>query len=114
MMKEHKQLAVIGVGVVVLAVVLVTNSKNAKKRGIRFEPEKSGYAGKENPVGKRFQGLIRWAKAVVRNGKIIGYVSLALDHTHVMEFTDHIIPTEERYSAISDAGTGNYAFMWDY
>jgi len=31
-----------------------------------------------------------------------------------MEFTDHIAPTEERYSDISDAGAGNYAFMWDY
>ena len=90
------------------------NKRNANKRGIRFEPEKSGYAGKENPVGIRFKGLVRWAKAVVRNGKVVGYVTLALDHTHIMEFTDHVIPTEERYSAISDASTGNYAFMWDY
>jgi signal transduction histidine kinase/DNA-binding response OmpR family regulator len=39
--------------------------------------------------------------------------SLALDHTHLVEFTDHVVPTEERYSDISDAGSGNYAFMWD-
>jgi len=90
------------------------NKKNAEKKGIRFEPEKSGYAGKENPVGRRFKGLIRWARAVVRKGKVIGYVTLALDHTHIMEFTDHVIPTEERYSVISDASAGNYAFMWDY
>jgi len=90
------------------------NKKNADKRAIRFEPEKSGYAGKENPVGRRFQGLIRWGKAVVNNGQITGYVTLALDHAHIMEFTDYIIPTEERYSSISDASTGNYAFMWDY
>ncbi|MFH0730739.1 MAG: ATP-binding protein [Pseudomonadota bacterium] len=86
----------------------------AEKKAIPFAPEASGYAGKENPVGKRFQGLIRWATPVVNNGKITGYVTLALDHTHVMEFTDHILPTEERYSPISDAGSGNYAFMWDY
>lgn len=81
---------------------------------IAFEPEESGYAGKENPVGKRFQGIIRWAAPVVQLGQVVGYVTLALDHTHVMEFTDHIIPTEERYSPISDASSGNYAFMWDY
>ncbi|MCD4720068.1 MAG: PAS domain-containing protein [Desulfobacula sp.] len=88
--------------------------KRADEMGIEFNPVQSGYAGKENPVGKRFQGLVRFAMPVVSNGQIKGYVTLALDHTHLMEFTDHIIPTEERYSAISDAASGNYAFMWDH
>ncbi len=88
--------------------------KRAEQKGIAFEPEKSGYAGKENPVGIRFQGLVRWAAPVVQNGRISGYVTLALDHTHIMEYTDHPIPTDQRYSAISDAGSGNYSFMWDY
>lgn len=86
----------------------------AKEKGIEFKPELSGYGGKENPVGKRFQGIVRWATPVVEAGHIIGYVTLALDHTHIMEFTDHLIPTKERYSEISDAGSGNYAFMWDH
>ncbi len=88
--------------------------QRANKMGIDFSPVDSGYAGKENPVGKRFQGLIRWATPMVKNGKVIGYITLALDHTHVMEFTDHIVPTEKRYSDISDAASGNYAFLWDY
>ncbi|MCK5679971.1 HAMP domain-containing protein, partial [bacterium] len=83
-------------------------------KGIPFAPQEAAYAGKENPVGQRFQGLIRWVTPVVRDGKISGYVTLALDHTHVMEFTDHLVPTEERFSEISDAASGNYAFMWDY
>lgn len=85
----------------------------AEKQDIPFTPEEEAYAGKENPVGKRFRGLIRWAAPVVRDGEFAGWVTLALDHTHVMEFTDHILPTEERYTDISDAATGNYAFMWD-
>jgi signal transduction histidine kinase len=88
--------------------------KRAEKMGIDFAPEKSGYAGRENPVGVKFRGLVRWAMPVVARGRVQGYVTLALDHTHLMEFTDHIVPTEERYSPISDAGSGNYAFMWDY
>ncbi len=88
--------------------------KRAEKMGIEFAPEHSGYGGRENPVGKRFQGLIRWATPVVKKGKKIGYVTLALDHSHVMEFTDYIVPTDKRYTAISDGSTGNYAFMWDY
>lgn len=86
----------------------------AKKRGIPYRPQAAGYAGKENPVGKRFRGIVRWATPVVEKGVIIGYVTLALDHTHIMEFTDHIIPTGERYSSIPDASSGNYAFMWDH
>ena len=86
----------------------------AQKRGIPFEPEKAGYAGKENPVGKHFQGLVRWVTPVFKEGKKIGYVTLALDHTHLKGFTDHVLPTEERFSDIGDAGSGNYAFIWDY
>jgi signal transduction histidine kinase/HAMP domain-containing protein len=88
--------------------------KRAREAGVPFAPEKAGYAGKENPVGKRFRGLIRWGMPVVRQGRVTGYVTLALDHRHLKEFTDHLIPTDERFSAITDASSGNYAFIWDY
>jgi signal transduction histidine kinase len=57
---------------------------------------------------------VRWATPVVDSGRIIGYVTLALDHTHLNEFTRTIVPTDERYTAINDASSGNYAFIWDY
>ena len=81
--------------------------------GIAVKPE-SAYAGRENPHGKKFVGIIRWVTPVL-NGKGMktGYVTLALDHTHIMEFTDHILPTEERFTTLSDGGSGNYAFIWD-
>ncbi|MCX4029510.1 EAL domain-containing protein [Endozoicomonas sp. SM1973] len=86
----------------------------AKQKGISFLPENAGYAGKENPVGKRFEGIVRWITPVFQAGEKIGYLSLALDHTHIMEFTDHLVPTQQRFTPISDASSGNYAFMWDY
>ncbi|MDR1662724.1 MAG: EAL domain-containing protein [Azoarcus sp.] len=86
----------------------------AQKRGIPFEPEKHAYSGMENPVGKRFKGIVRWATPVSRGGKIVGWVTLALDHDHLMSFTDHIVPSSERYRDINDAFSGNYAFIWDY
>nr|WP_319392783.1 ATP-binding protein [uncultured Desulfobacter sp.] len=92
----------------------VYNTVRAQKAGIPFEPERSGYAGLENPLGIRFKGLVRWATPVVVEGEITGFVTLALDHTHIMEFTDHVIPTDDRYCVTSNAGSGNYAFMWDY
>lgn len=86
----------------------------AQKIGKTFEPEQEAYAGKENPVGKHFRGIIRWATPVTKGGRVVGYVTLALDHDHVMSFTDNLMPTEARYTPISDATNGNYAFMWDY
>jgi hypothetical protein len=71
---------------------------------------KSAYAGTENPVGKRFRGIVRWAMPVVKGGKITGYVTLALDHDHIRQFSDRLMPTEERYTPIADAIKGNYAF----
>ena len=85
-----------------------------EKAGLAFAPEQSAYAGTENPLGKRFRGIVRWATPVVRGGKIIGYVTLALDHEHIRQFTDRIVPTEARYTPVIDAISGNYAFMWDY
>ncbi len=73
----------------------------------------SAYAGKENLGGKTFEGIIRWAIPVLQGGKRVGYCALALDHEHIMQFTDHIVPTEERFTNVSDAGEGNYAWLWD-
>ena len=87
---------------------------NAAQRGLEFKPEEEAYAGMENPNGKRFKGIIRWATPVVRNGRITGYVTLALDHDHIMEFVDHITPMEDRYVEMPSAYEGNYAFIWDY
>ena len=95
-------------------IIGIYNPENAEKVGIPFKPEESAYAGKENPVGKRFKGIIRWGTPVVEKGKIIGYVTLALDHDHLMGFTDHLVPTNARYTRISDASEGNYAFIWDH
>lgn len=85
-----------------------------EKAGKPFKPQESAYAGTENPVGKRFRGIVRWAMPVVRNGQISGYVTLALDHDHIRQFSDRLMPTEERYTPIADAIKGNYAFIWDH
>ncbi len=87
---------------------------SAKKAGVPYEPHKEAFAGQENPYGKPFQGIVRWATPVVKDGTITGYVTLALNHTHIRSFTDNLSPTPERYTALPDASSGNYAFMWDH
>lgn len=82
--------------------------------GVKVKPA-SAHAGRENPHGRKFTGIIRWATPYFdASGQKTGYVTMALDHTHIMEFTDHIVPTEERFTALSDGGSGNYAFIWDH
>ncbi|BDU59006.1 hypothetical protein LMORI2_19880 [Limnohabitans sp. MORI2] len=87
---------------------------HAKQAGIPYEPEKEAFAGQENPYGKPFQGIVRWATPVVKDHVITGYVTMALNHTHIRSFTDNLTPTPERYTAVPDASSGNYAFMWDH
>jgi len=77
--------------------------------------KQQAFAGMENPLGQRFEGIVRWAAPVTDfDGEIWGYVTIALNHDHIMEFVDFITPMEERYSVLSDAYDGNYAFIWDY
>ena len=105
---------VIGAYVPSKIIGLFTKAK-AKKAGIKFEPEKYGYAGRENPVGKKFEGIVRFAMPVFKDNNKIGYVSFALDHRHIMEFSDSCNPTDiYAKQDISDASSGNYAFLWDY
>ncbi len=85
----------------------------AEVLGIPFEPEKEAWAGNENPNGKRYEGIIRWATPVVQAGRITGYVTLALDHEHIMNMIHTVNPLEERYSDVSDPYLGNYAFLFD-
>ncbi|MDR2732008.1 MAG: response regulator [Fibromonadaceae bacterium] len=88
----------------------------AKKRGydINYAPEEQAFSGEENPVGKRFEGIVRWASPVYVNGEKIGYVTLALNQDHIMGFVDHKTPMKERYKELSSAYEGNYSFIWDY
>ncbi len=95
-------------------IIGVYNPENAEKKGIPFEPEKAAFAGPENPNGKRFQGIVRWATPVVENGDIVGYVTLALNHDHIMELVNHMVPSDERYTELSDPIRGNYMFIWDH
>ncbi|MDR0876227.1 MAG: response regulator [Clostridiales Family XIII bacterium] len=91
------------------------NALKQKIAGFTFDPKNEAYAGVENPNGIRFEGIVRWATPVTDAGEnIIGYVSFALNHDHIMEFVDHVTPMNERYTELPNAFDGNYAFIWDY
>jgi PAS domain S-box-containing protein len=94
---------------------VVGEAAAARGYDIEYSPEAQAYAGEENPSGERFEGIVRWATPVTDdNGAVIGYVTFALNHDHIMEFVDHITPMNERYTELPSAFEGNYAFIWDY
>jgi len=90
--------------------------KASKERGYRIEylPKEQAFAGKENPIGRKFEGIVRWISPVYANGERIGYVTLALNHDHIMGFVDNKTPMKERYTELPSAYEGNYSFIWDY
>lgn len=94
---------------------VIEKAESEKGYDIDFEPESQAYSGMENPVGQRFEGIVRWATPVTDNsGAVVGYVTMALNHDHIMEFVDHQTPMNERYTELPSAFDGNYAFIWDY
>jgi len=64
--------------------------------------------------GQSYRGVIRFATPL-RNaqGHLMAVVVLSLDHRHLMEFTQHISPTDEGYVVFPSYDSGNYAFMFD-
>lgn len=73
--------------------------------------------GAETPLeavqGAPYRGVVRFATPIYRDQQFKGVVVLSLDHRHLMEFTQHISPTEERYVVFPSYASGNYAFMFD-
>ncbi len=87
----------------------------SKQRGydIEYAPGNQAFSGTENPIGQRYEGLIRWVTPVANEqGEKIGYVTMALNHDHIMELVDHLTPMNERFQELSNSHTGNYAFIW--
>jgi len=75
-------------------------------------------AGAQTPEeaieGATYEGVVRFARPVFEEGgRLKGVVVLSLDHRHLMEFTQHITPTEDRFVVFPSYQSGNYAFMFD-
>ncbi len=93
---------------------IVASASADRGYDIAYAPETQAYAGEENPNGRRFEGIVRWAMAVAgEDGAVAGHVTFALNHDHIMEFVDHITPMNDRYTELPSAYEGNYAFIWD-
>jgi PAS domain S-box-containing protein len=62
---------------------------------------------------KTFSGIIRFSRKVYDQGRAVGVVSLALDHRHLMEFTQHVQPFGNEEVLSPNYFSGDYAFIFD-
>lgn len=63
--------------------------------------------------GAQYEGYVRLAAPVYTGGKLAGVVALALDHRHLMEFTQHLLPLSTEKTLFPSYQSGNYAFLFD-
>ncbi len=83
-------------------------------RHIRKEQQLQGAPDVERAVGgTEFEGLIRFAMPLYRQAVFQGVVSIALDHRHLMEYTQHVQPTSSEEVVFPSYASGNYAFLFD-
>jgi len=79
----------------------------AEQLGSATEPELA--AG-----GKEYRGVIRFSTPLYsRNGALRGIMVLSLDHRHLMEFSQHVLPGKVGETVFPSYRSGNYAFMFD-
>lgn len=68
----------------------------------------------EQAAGKRFEGVLRLGTPLTGpDGRFNGMLVLALDHRHLMEFSQHIDPGPGFITLSPTYESGNYAFLFD-
>ena len=83
-------------------------------RHVREAEQLRGAEGVETAVGgATYDGIIRFAMPVYRGLSVAGVVSVALDHRHLMEYTQHVLPLGNREVVFPSYNSGNYAFLFD-
>lgn len=81
---------------------------------VQKEEQLNGAENVETAVGGvPYKGIIRFASPIFKNGRFAGVVSLALDHRHLMEYTQHVLPVGDREVVFPSYNSGNYAFLFD-
>ena len=64
--------------------------------------------------GKEYRGVVRFGTPLFdRQGRFAGMVLLSLDHRHLMEFSQHILPGGSHTTVFPSYQSGNYAFLFD-
>lgn len=65
-------------------------------------------------TGREYRGVVRFSTPLFdAAGRFSGIAVLSLDHRHLMEFSQHIIPGSTAPAVFPSYKSGNYAFIFD-
>ncbi|HEY6872736.1 MAG TPA: ATP-binding protein [Geobacteraceae bacterium] len=74
----------------------------------------AGAPDPESAFGRSYTGVIRFGAPLFDGrGGFAGMVLLSLDHRHLMEFSQHILPGKNAETVFPSYKSGNYAFIFD-
>ena len=74
----------------------------------------AGATDPEHAFGKTYTGVVRFGAPLHdARGRFSGMVLLSLDHRHLMEFSQHILPGKNADTVFPSYKSGNYAFIFD-
>jgi signal transduction histidine kinase len=102
-----------------------SKAASLKKGGIYVSHVSGFHVGKKEQLGtapdsehafggREYQGVIRFATPLYTgDGNFRGVVVLSLDHRHLMEFSQHILPGSVEKTVFPSYSSGNYAFIFD-
>lgn len=78
-----------------------------------YVPFQQAFRGADLPNGRRFEGVVRFITPVYdpNTDARLGYLVLALDQTHLIEFISHIDPTSTRPLGLVDVSAANFAYI---
>ncbi|KAF0216557.1 MAG: sensory box histidine [Geobacteraceae bacterium] len=79
------------------------------------EEQLAGAADPEDAYnGREYRGVVRFATPLHdAEGRFSGIVVLSLDHRHLMEFSQHVLPGRNALTVFPSYKSGNYAFIFD-
>lgn len=81
---------------------------------VSSDEQLAGATDPEHAFGKSYQGVVRFGAPLFDGaGRFAGMALLSLDHRHLMEFTQHILPGKNTETVFPSYKSGNYAFLFD-
>lgn len=81
---------------------------------VNKEEQLAGASDPENAFGRNYSGVVRFGAPLLdARGKFAGMVLLSLDHRHLMEFSQHVLPGKNAETVFPSYKSGNYAFIFD-
>ncbi len=99
---------------VLVPVPAKASAEELQARELELKELVSQCAPEDTVEGARYEGVIRFAMPVFdKAGQCEGVVTVALDHVHLMQFTQHVKAMEENHTVFAGYRDADYTYLFD-